>query len=502
MSVPQPPPIKNWPHTFDNKYVFKRLGIAERPDDQQAVQDLAQEVFDVAAIEADKDGRPVDRLFRSINSRNKILYEWRRRLPRLPAAVSNHVTDSELLTGALYKYLNCVQDDLVKDFDRRQNQPSQPQLAYKTVQKPAQQKKAQQETPETTKHAEEPERSVQNQPEQQKTFDYTRPYIVPNGDVQIIRADHPDMPIAIRMSDFLNDQENPQNICPNGDWVNIANIRFEMFRENLAQEGFLQGGDTIWLHHLSLDQINTALIANPQAGEVRLASFNLASTILRTIREHWPRLRNPSPDPFVGDKRSPLPRPNMTIIIRSKVVRGGALPANQPGIARPTEKMGGNKITPNRHVEQVARYAAERHSKTKRKRAEAEAASGAEGEPEAAPAAQRKRLEAAPGTATVPAAGIAPGPGTVPAIQQPQEVTADDTAMRALLGPEVFEELRSAREENAEQQPQGGNDDDSGFLGLLDVASFNESGVVGDDSAALQAFFEGNEWVGEPMEED
>lgn len=322
MSVPQPPPIKNWPHTFDNKYVFKRLGIAERPDDQQAVQDLAQEVFDVAAIEADKDGRPVDRLFRSINSRNKILYEWRRRLPRLPAAVSNHVTDSELLTGALYKYLNCVQDDLVKDFDRRQNQPSQPQLAYKTVQKPAQQKKAQQETPETTNHAEEPERSVQNQPEQQKKFDYTRPYIVPNGDVQIIRADHPDMPIAIRMSDFLYDQENPQNICPNGDWVNIANIRFEMFRENLAQEGFLQGGDTIWLHHLSLDQINTALIANPQAGEVRLASFNLASTILRTIREHWPRLRNPSPDPFVGDKRSPLPRPNMTIIIRSKVVRG------------------------------------------------------------------------------------------------------------------------------------------------------------------------------------
>lgn len=152
--------------------------------------------------------------------------------------------------------------------------------------------------------------------------------------------------------------------------------------------------------------------------------------------------------------------------------------------------MGGNKITPNRHVEQVARYAAERHSKTKRKRAEAEAVSGAEGEPEAAPAAQRRRLEAAPGTATVPA------------IQQPQEVTADDTAMRALLGPEVFEELRSAREENAEQQPQGGDDDDSGFLGLLDVASFNESGVVGDDSAALQAFFEGNEWVGEPMEED
>lgn len=319
----QPQPLKNWPHSYDDRYVYRRLGIEDRPDDRQVLHDLAQEVFDIVAVEALNDGRAINNIFRSSYSRTKIQFEWRKRLPRLPAAVRNHVTDVVILTGALYKYVNCIQDELKKEFERQLNEASAAKAAAaalaaggqasgpSTAQQPAQ---AQQPS----------ERSVQKQPEQLKKFDYCRPYIVPNGDVQIIRADHPDMPIAIRVGDFLTDRGNPQDICPDGDWINIANIKFEVFRENLIQEGYLVDGDTIWLHHLSLDQIDPAFIANPQAGEVRLASFNLASTLLRTIREHWPKLRNPSPDPFRGNRRSPLPRPNMTIIIRTGNTKGKA----------------------------------------------------------------------------------------------------------------------------------------------------------------------------------
>lgn len=323
----QPPPLKNWPHTYDQRYIYKRFGIENYPNDHQVVHDLAQEVFDIVAVESLNDGRALKNLFRSSYSRTKIQFEWRKRIPRLPAAVSAHVTDVELLTGALYKYLNCIQDELQKEFEKQLNEAQAAEAAAAagegsaggktTGGKVAGGKAAGPST------AQQPsERSVEKQPEQRKKFDYGRPFIVPNGDIQIIRADHPDMPIAIRVSDFLNDRENPQDICPDGDWINIANIKFEVFKENLTQEGYLRDGDTIWLHHLSLDQLDPALIANPQPGEVRLASFNLASTLLRTIREHWPKLRNPSPDPFRGNRRSPLPRPNMTVIIRSGNIRG------------------------------------------------------------------------------------------------------------------------------------------------------------------------------------
>lgn len=339
MTLQQPPSIKNWPHSFDERYIYRRFNIVNRPDDHKALHDLAQEVFDIVAVEALHDGRAINNIFRSSYSRTKIQFEWRKRVPRLPAAVRDHVTDVDILTGALYKYLNCIQDELQKEFERQLKE----EQAAKAAAKAAAGQAAGQAAGGTTaggkttggkaaggqaagpSTAQQPSaRSVQKQPEQPKKFDYCRPYIVPNGDVQIIRADNPDMPIAIRVGDFLTDRGDPQDVCPDGDWINIANIKFEVFRENLIQEGYLGGGDTIWLHHLSLDQIDPALIANPQAGEVRLASFNLASTLLRTIREHWPKLRNPSPDPYKGTRRSPLPRPNMTIIIRAGNSKGKA----------------------------------------------------------------------------------------------------------------------------------------------------------------------------------
>ncbi|KAJ5202785.1 hypothetical protein N7449_004864 [Penicillium cf. viridicatum] len=543
----QPQPLKNWPHSYDDRYVYRRLGIEDRPDDRQVLHDLAQEVFDIVAVEALNDGRAINNIFRSSYSRTKIQFEWRKRLPRLPAAVRNHVTDVVILTGALYKYVNCIQDELKKEFERQLNEASAAKAAAAAVAAGGQA-----EGPSTAQQPS--ERSVQKQPEQPKKFDYCRPYIVPNGDVQIIRADHPDMPIAIRVGDFLTDRGNPQDICPDGDWINIANIKFEVFRENLIQEGYLVDGDTIWLHHLSLDQIDPAFIANPQAGEVRLASFNLASTLLRTIREHWPKLRNPSPDPFRGNRRSPLPRPNMTIIIRTGNTKGGALSAKQPALARPTEKIGGNTIAPNRRSEQVTRYAAGRHAKTKRKRAEVEAAAETAAEPGAeteaemnAPAAQRRRLGVAHKTVTVPAAGPAPGlspgpalapsplfvPGPVPDLspgptfapsplfapapapalgpgpdfapapagQQHEEGSDDTSSLFELLRPIIFE-TGNGGDYGLGQQPQEGGDDDSAFQGLLDPALFNTAGLTGGDSAAMQTFLDENQWAEEPMEED
>ncbi|KAJ5942520.1 hypothetical protein N7516_002688 [Penicillium verrucosum] len=559
----QPPPIKNWPHTYDQRYVYKRFNIEDNPYDHQVVHDLAQEVFDIVAVESLHDGRALKNLFRSSYSRTKIQFEWRKRIPRLPAAVRAHVTDVELLTGALYKYLNCIQDELQKEFEKQLNEAQEAEGAAgegssggktvggKTVGgKTAGGKTAGGETAGPSTAQQPSERSVEKQPEQRKRFNYGRPFIVPNGDIQIIRADHPDMPIAIR------------DICPDGDWINIANIKFEVFKENLTQEGYLRDGDTIWLHHLSLDQLDPALISNPQTGEVRLASFNLASTLLRTIREHWPKLRNPSPDPFRGNRRSPLPRPNMTVIIRSGNIRGGALSANQPAIARPTEQIGGNKIVPNRRSEQVARYAASKHAKTKRKRAEAEAAAaettagetGAETDAEMnAPAAQRRRLGVAHKIVAVPEADPAPGPSSGPAFApsplfvpgpvpgpfpglspaaspllppalvpepgtgtgtafapapggQQQQEGGDEASFFELLRPIIVETGYGA-DYGLGQQPQEGGADDPAFQALLDPALRNTEGLAGDDSAAMQTFLNENEWAqelleeGEPMEE-
>ncbi|CAI7591086.1 unnamed protein product [Penicillium crustosum] len=579
----QSPSLKHWPHSFDERYIYRRFDIEDSPDDHQVLHGLAQEVFDIVAVEALDDGRAINNIFRSSYSRTRIQFEWRKRIPRLPAAVRNHVTDVDILTGALYKYLNCIQDDLQKEFERQLKEERAAKAAAqaaggtmvpgKTVGGKAaggktatggqaaggQAAGGQAAEPSTAKQPS--ERSVQKQPEQPKKFDYCRPYIVPNGDVQIIRADHPDMPIAIR------------DVCPDGDWINIANIKFDVFRANLVQEGYLVAGDTIWLHHLSLDQINPALIANPQAGEVRLASFNLASTLLRTIREHWPKLRNPSPDPYRGTRRSPLPRPNMTIIIRSGNITGGALSAKQPALARPTEKVGSNTLAPNRRSEQVARYAASRHAKTKRKRAEAEAeattgaATGAEVEMAAetgaeteaqmnAPEAQRRKTGVAPKTVTVPAAGPAPGlspgsgpgpassplfvpgpglspgptfapsppfapapglsplfgfvpglsPGPGPAFapapgEEQQEEGGDQTSSLFELLRPIIVETGHGGDYGLEQQPQEGGGDNSSFQALLDAPLFTTEELTSDDRAAMQTFLEENQWAEEPMEE-
>lgn len=293
---------KNWPQRYDQIYCYERLGISESTEDQQVVLGLIQEVYDIVAADAYANYRSLMNLFKSNYARNTIMSEIRNRIPRLPATVISYVADTEILVGMLYKYIICIRDDLEVDFERRRNEaPVEPT-------------------------EEQSEESALKRPEQPMKFDYSRPYIVPNGDIHIIRAEHPDMPIAIRVSDLLTNRENPQDISHDGDWVNIAYIEFERLKENLVQEAYLADGETIWLAHYSLDQIDRRNIANPQTGEVRLTSLNFTSTILRTIREHWPKLRNPSPEPFQGqgNRRSPLPRPNMTIIIRDGNVKGKA----------------------------------------------------------------------------------------------------------------------------------------------------------------------------------
>jgi hypothetical protein len=328
-NMTQPPTLKEWPHMFNPRYVFRCLGIADRVDDQRALRNLAQLVYNIIADEARRRGIAPGNFFRSSAVRKIILEEWRERLPTLPPAVRNHVIDDDLLCGALYKYINNLQDELLSVYRAQQPETQQPanQRAKASVQAQGQQTQGQKIAKQPTQPTQ-PAQPARNPPpmlanpgESQQIFQYHRPFIVPNGDVQIIQANYPEMPIAIRLSDFLTDKGNPYDVCPDGDWINIANIRFELFKRNLIQEGYMADGDTVWLHHLSLDQIDHTLLANPQAGESRLTGLNLASTLLRTIREHWPRLRNPSPDPY-RLSRSPLPRPNLTIIIRGGNVKG------------------------------------------------------------------------------------------------------------------------------------------------------------------------------------
>ncbi|KXG50941.1 uncharacterized protein PGRI_065130 [Penicillium griseofulvum] len=478
----QPPTLKEWPHMFNPRYVFRCLGIADRVDDQRALRNSAQLFYNIIADEARRRGIAPGNFFRSSAVPKIILNEWRERLPTLPLAVRNHVIDDDLLCGALYKYINNLQDELLSVYRAQQPETQQQadQRAKASVQAQGQQLQGQQQIAkqptqpaqqtqgqQIAKQPTQPTQPARNSPlmlanpaESQQIFQYHRPFIVPNGDVQIIQANHPDMPIAIRLSDFLTDKGNPYDVCPDGDWINIANIRFELFKRNLIQEGYMADGDTVWIHHLSLDQIDHTLLANPQAGESRLTGLNLASTLLRTIREHWPRLRNPSPDPY-RISRSPLPRPNLTIIIRGGNVKGGALSTAQPSLARPAGLLSGNLVTSNSRMEQMARYENIRHNTKRKRTAEAEAGEAGNETEEGSPAAQRRRK-----TVTPPAADPA---------------ASSDTAWQDLLM---------------------GDDEDAALQALLDPTMFNDQGFMGNNTAAMQTFFEGNQWAVESIEED
>ena len=119
------------------------------------------------------------------------------------------------------------------------------------------------------------------------TFDYNSPYVVPNADLQIIRANAPHQPIPIRPSDLLPDKTNPIDVSLDGDWVNLGIIRMDTFKQNLRDESLYLEGETIWPSSFSLNSLDLTpmITAFLRDDEKRLVGMNLASAILQTIHE-------------------------------------------------------------------------------------------------------------------------------------------------------------------------------------------------------------------------
>lgn len=143
---------------------------------------------------------------------------------------------------------------------------------------------------------------------------------MPDADVQVIRADDPDRPLPIRLSDLLDDANDPIHRSPNGDWINVAVARIDPFRQQLRADGYLAPeGERIWFSPFALSNLDTTNLAIPGTHETRLTFLNLASTIQCATWIHYPHLRIRTRD---SDGPALQQRPSFTIIVRSENVTG------------------------------------------------------------------------------------------------------------------------------------------------------------------------------------
>ncbi|KAJ5545016.1 hypothetical protein N7461_007320 [Penicillium sp. DV-2018c] len=293
--IPENPkePTRRWPKNLKVYHVYERLNVSDRSDLRIILHGLAKRVFGIAAKEATARKQNVRTMFMSKSTREMLQFRWRELLPQVPEIVKFHIGDEKLLIEALMKLTCALSDTFITNL-------------------------------------------YVDGAQEKETFDYDRAYVVPNCDAQIIRGNAAEMPIPIRLSDLLGDKGNPTSICPSGDWVNGADLDFELLRSNLTKEGFYTEGETIWLSPSELDTTIPASLLYWTPGEVRLTSLNFASSIKRMIDEHWPKLRHPSPDSSDCGERSPLTRPSLTIIVRDSYTTGGEL-STRSSLSRPVE---------------------------------------------------------------------------------------------------------------------------------------------------------------------
>lgn len=160
---------------------------------------------------------------------------------------------------------------------------------------------------------------LQGQQPQVRTFDYNSPAAVPDADIQIVRAEYPDQPLPIRVSDLLRDPSDPEARSREG-WIDISRVRFMRFRNQLSNEGFWDPfTEGLWFCPLALNEIVISEFGEPQSGETRLASMNFASVFRRAIQANYPEYRDPAR--YQGTMPL-LRRPSFTIIIRRLNILG------------------------------------------------------------------------------------------------------------------------------------------------------------------------------------
>ncbi|KAJ6085881.1 hypothetical protein N7486_010162 [Penicillium sp. IBT 16267x] len=177
------------------------------------------------------------------------------------------------------------------------------------------------------------EEERENSSNKAEAFEFDRPSVVPNADVDIIRADDPYRPLSIRLNDFLKDRTNPRCQSLDGDWIDISQLHFKTFQKRLMNEGlFRLGADHIWWNSSALKDINLSEVDIPQGDESRLTELSMITVIKRSIDAYYPGLGI-----TMGDEdRLGLPRPSFTVIIRNANTEGGILDrSREPSLSRP-----------------------------------------------------------------------------------------------------------------------------------------------------------------------
>ncbi|KAJ5745482.1 hypothetical protein N7520_010664 [Penicillium odoratum] len=166
-----------------------------------------------------------------------------------------------------------------------------------------------------------------------EAFDSSRISVVPNANVDIIRADDPHRPISIRLNDLLKDRTDPRYQSADGDWVDTSQLHIKIFQKHLMNEGlFRLGADQIWWNPSALKDIDISKINTPQGDESRLTGLTMITTIKLSIKPYYPGLGI-----TLGNKALfEIPRPTFTVIIRDVSTTGGILDrSREPSLSRP-----------------------------------------------------------------------------------------------------------------------------------------------------------------------
>lgn len=180
------------------------------------------------------------------------------------------------------------------------------------------------ESGEESEEESEEESASEDETKNTSTFDYNKPSVYPNADLEVIRVENPRRPISIRLNDLLPDPNNPEHQSDDGDWIDISKLDLNVFEQHLEEEGlFKPGEDEIWCSPCALKDINISMINIPQSDESRLTNLTKFTAVKGAIERYYSGLgtMNSTTDSGVAE----LPRPSFTIIIRKADTDGELL---------------------------------------------------------------------------------------------------------------------------------------------------------------------------------
>ncbi|KAJ5161326.1 hypothetical protein N7492_006718 [Penicillium capsulatum] len=162
-------------------------------------------------------------------------------------------------------------------------------------------------------------------------FNWDRPSVVPDVDIQVVREDFRGNVMTLRLSDLLANRDDPVNRSANGDWVNAAAVDLGILINYLERGHCFLTGEQLWWSNYPLAR-RLAMDLDIQAGEILNSQSNFASTVERSIALIYPGLRFPSLDPYEQGAWSPLTGLGFSIILRpANAIRPNPLGPHRPG---------------------------------------------------------------------------------------------------------------------------------------------------------------------------